>query len=243
VVKPEPLLEVPGGAEAGFLAPHPLDVLPELHPKVRRRLDDYQLDLIGELAAIPESALCAVFGGAGRALRAQARGIDPRPVLPPERQAEFHVAHALATDTNDLGVLHPLLRVLGERLGRRLRRHGLVARRLRVALTYADHTAAARAVALHAAVLDAELWDAARRAFTQANARRLAVRAVALTLDRLETAEEQLELWSHPELFAKAQGDSAPGPRAPALQHAIDRIRGRWGGRGVMRGTGVLLSQ
>jgi len=164
-------------------------------------------------------------------------------VLPPERQAEFHVAHALATDTNDLGVLHPLLRVLGERLGRRLRRHGLVARRLRVALTYADHTAAARAVALHAAVLDAELWDAARRALTQANARRLAVRAVALTLDRLETAEEQLELWNHPEPFAKAQGDSAPGPRAPALQHAIDRIRGRWGGRGVMRGTGVLLSQ
>ena len=210
---------------------------------MRRRLDDYQLDLIGELAAIPESALCAVFGGAGRALRAQARGIDPRPVLPPERQAEFHVAHALATDTNDLGVLHPLLRVLGERLGRRLRRHGLVARRLRVAFTYADHTAAARAVALHAAGLDAELWDAARRAFTQANARRLAVRAVALTLDRLETAEEQLELWNHPEPFAKAQGDSAPGPRAPALQHAIDRIRGRWGGRGVMRGTGVLLSQ
>ena len=132
VVKPEPLLEVPGGAEASFLAPHPLDVLPELHPRMRRRLDDYQLDLIGEVAAITESALCAVFGGAGRTLRAQARGIDPRPVLPPERQAEFHVAHALATDTNDLGVLHPLLRVLGERLGRRLRRRGLVARRLRV---------------------------------------------------------------------------------------------------------------
>jgi hypothetical protein len=101
VVKPEPLLEVPGGAEASFLAPHPLDVLPELHPRMRRRLDDYQLDLIGEVAVIPESALCAVFGGAGRSLRAQARGIDPRPVLPPEQQAEFHVAHALATDTND----------------------------------------------------------------------------------------------------------------------------------------------
>ena len=126
------------------------------------------------VAAIPESALCAVFGGAGRMLRARAHGIDPRPVLPPERQAEFHVAHALATDTNDLGVLHPLLRLLGERLGRRLRRHGLVARRLRVSLTYADHTDAARAVPLHAAALDAELWDAARRAFTRANARRLA---------------------------------------------------------------------
>ena len=117
VVKPEPLLEVPGGAEAGFLAPHPLDVLPDLNPGIRSRLDDYQLELIGEVAAIAESALCAVFGSTGRTLRARARGIDPSPVLPPERRAEFYVAHTLATDTNDLGVLHPLLRVLGERLG------------------------------------------------------------------------------------------------------------------------------
>src|SRR6185437_5399325 len=220
VIKPEPLLEVPGGDEAGFLAPHSLDVLPDLHPRMRRRLDDYQLDLIGEVAAIPESALCAVFGGAGRTLRARARGIDPRPVLPPERQAEFHVAHALATDPNDLGVLHPLLRLLGERLGRRLRRRGLVARRLRVSLTYADHTDAARAVALHAAVLDAELWDAARRAFTQANARRLAVRGVALTLDRLEEAEAQLELWNgraDGRTGGRASGRAAEVPVAEAL--------------------------
>jgi hypothetical protein len=124
-----------------------------------------------------------------------------------------------------------------------------VARRLRVALTYADHTAATRAMPLHAAALDAELWDAARRAFTQANARRLAVRAVALTLDQLEETEAQLELWemvagpapekpvpSHPEPFATAQGDSEP------LQDAIDRIRSRWGTRGVLRGTGLALS-
>ena len=54
---------------------------------------------------------------------------------------------------------------------------------------------AARAVPLRAAVLDAELWDAARRAFVLANTKRLAVRAVALTLDRLMEAEAQLELW------------------------------------------------
>jgi len=209
-------------------------------------------------------------------------------VLPPERQAEFHVAHALVTDTNDLGVLHPLLRFLGERLGRRLRRHGLVARRLRVELTYADHTAAARAVPLRAAALDAELWDAARRAFTRANARRLAVRVVALTLDGLEAAESQLGLWeveaasdqpagerpptdvSEPD--APRAGAGRPGrstvclcggqasllrlaghddqahtpaaahPDARGLQDAIDRIRGRWGARGVVRGSGLALS-
>ncbi|MGH7527845.1 MAG: DNA polymerase Y family protein, partial [Gemmatimonadales bacterium] len=169
-------LAVPGGAEAGFLAPRPLAVLPDLHPRVRARLDDYQLDLIGEVAAISESALCAVFGGAGRTLRARARGIDPRPVLPPERQAEFHLSHTLTTDTNDLGVLHPLLRALSERLGHRLRHRGLTAGRLRLEVTYADHTAGARTMSLRAAALDAELCDAARRAFALANGKRLAVR-------------------------------------------------------------------
>jgi DNA polymerase IV len=246
VVKPEPLLEVPGGGEASFLAPHPLDVLPDLHPRMRRRLDDYQLDLIGEVAAITESALCAVFGGAGRMLRAQARGIDPRPVLSPEQQAEFHVAHALTTDTNDLGVLYPLLRLLGERLGRRLRRRGLVARRLRVALGYADHTDAARAVTLKAAALDIELWEAARRAFALANAKRLAVRCVSLTLDQIEEAETQIDLWDEGEpadqeaLAAAAQPAPPHRPSIPPLQSAVDRIRTRYGTGAIGRAVTAL---
>jgi DNA polymerase-4 len=212
---------------------------------MRRRLEDCQLDLIGEVAAITESALCAVFGGAGRALRAQARGIDPRPVLSPERQAEFQVAHALATDTNDLGLLHPLLRILSERLGRRLRRRGLVARRLRVALTYADHTDAARVVALPDAALDIELWEAARRGFLLANAKRLAVRSVSLTLDRIMEAETQMDLWSasepaDPEAPAVVAPAALFRPAVPPLQSAVDRIRTRYGTAAIGRAVTAL---
>ncbi len=274
-------LVVPFGVEAGFLAPHPLIVLPDLHPRVRSRLDDYQLDLIGEVAAIPESALCAVFGGAGRTLRARALGIDPRPVLPPERLAELRAGHILTTDTNDLAVLHPLLRMLTERLGRRLRRGGLVARRLRLEVGYADHTDSARAVPLPLSALDAELWDAARRAFALANNKRIAVRGVTVSLERVEEASGQLELWAED---GPADGErasvipsgardriahasehrvslSCPGRslaslgmtiavgmtmgaglppashRSAQLQRALDRIRSRYGTRGVARGS------
>ncbi|MGZ8398509.1 MAG: DNA polymerase Y family protein [Gemmatimonadales bacterium] len=229
------LLYVPAGDERGFLAPHPLEVLPELGTSMRARLEDYQLDLIGEIAVISESALCAVFGREGRTLRARAQGIDPRPVLPPERQAEFQLAHALTTDTNDIGVLYPLLRLMSQRLGRRLRQRGLTAGRLRVEATYADYTADARAVPLRAAMLDAELWDAARRAFVLANTKRLAVRAVVLTLDRLMEAESQLELWGGS--GAAGQRGSDEAEQSNPLQHAVDRIRARYGTGAVLGGS------
>jgi DNA polymerase-4 len=200
-------------------------VLPELDPGIRSRLEDYQLELIGEVAGISESALCAVFGGQGRVLRARARGIDPRPVLSPEQQSEFHLAHTLSSDTNDLGILHPILRLLTERLGRRLRRRELTAGRLRLQATYADYTSVARAVSLKAALLDEELWDAACRALSLANSKRLAIRSLALTLDQLAEKDAQLDLWA-----------AEPAETPTALQHAIDHIHSRYGAGALRRG-------
>jgi DNA polymerase IV len=212
----ESLLYVPGGNERQFLAPQPLEVMPELEPAMLVQLDDYQLELIGEVAAIPENALCAVFGREGRILCARARGIDPRPVLPPERRSEFHLAHTLATDTNDLDVVLPLLRLMSQRLGHRLRQRRLTARRLCLELTYADYTTAVRRLQLRATMLDTELWEVAQRAFALALSKRLAIRTVALRLDQLGVPEEQLELWIEER-------------RPPALQHAVDHIHSRYG--------------
>jgi nucleotidyltransferase/DNA polymerase involved in DNA repair len=80
---------VPHGTAARFLAPETVTLLPDLDPRIRGRLDDYQLDLIGEIQAIPEPSLRAVFGAAGELLSRHAHGIDPRPVLPPAVKAEF----------------------------------------------------------------------------------------------------------------------------------------------------------
>jgi DNA polymerase IV len=250
------LLQVTAGYEREFLAPHPLEVLPELDPDIRIRLEDYQLELIGEVAAISETALCAVFGRHGRILRARARGIDPRPVLSPEQQSEFRVAHTFASDTNDLEVLHPILRLMAERLGRRLRRRELTAGRLRLEVGYADYTTAARAIPIRAAVLDSELCDAARRALALATSKRLAIRSIALTLDRLAEPQEQLDLWGGQrdsgnagkhqhtnkesvsnEDFPAGYLPADPLTRCPAsLQHAIDHIRARYGA-GALQGS------
>jgi len=223
-----PILQVPLGGEAMFLAPQRVEVLPDLGPKTLQRLDDYQLELIGDVAALEERQVCAVFPSEGPLLLARARGVDPRPVLPPERKAEFRATHTLASDTNDLGLLHALLRRLAEQLGHRLRLRQLVARRLTVSLAYADYATARQSLPLvmETGTLDVELWDAARRAFTQANRRTVALRAVGVKVDRFLEADVQMELWGNRERS-----------RSEELQRAMDRIRAENGGTGE-RGNG-----
>ena len=230
----QPLLEVPRGRERSFLAPHEVEFLPDLSEPMREQLDDYQLDLIGEVADLTEQQASSVFGRAGGQLVRHARGIDPRPVLSPAVQAEFRLSHTLASDTNDLGVLHQLLRRMTERLGRRLRARHLAARRIVIELSYTDYKMVRRGVGLEQALLDLELWDAARRAFTLANARPVAIRTVTLTADRVVEEEGQLDLfWSDSLTKAKVPvRQTAQG----GLQAAIDRITTRWGSSGLVRG-------
>jgi len=215
---------VPGGSESPFLAPHSMQLLPGVPEDILVRLDEYQLERIGQVAEIAESELCAVFGTRGRLLRAQSRGIDARPVLPPEVKAEYRVSHTLATDTNDLGILHALLRRLTEAQGWRLRRRGLAARRMVVEVEYADCTASSRGIPLPAAALDQELWAGARRALGLAMTRRIAVRTVTVTVDRLLEARAQLDLFE------------ATDTADDVLQRAVDRIRSVNGERSTVNG-------
>ena len=241
------IVSVPAGGEAAFLSPHRVALLPDLGERMRERLDDYQLDLIGAVAAVGAPALGQVFGRAGADLHAKARGIDPRPVLPPAIRREFRAAHTLATDTNDLGVLLALLRRLTERLGANLRTRHLVARRLRLDLAYADYSTSRRIVALPGAALDVALLDAARRAFTLANTKRIAVRTVALAAEQLAEMEVQMELWGagpggsgaagQENRGADGQRDRRAGEQEVVIQAAIDQIRDRWGVPGIARGT------
>ena len=229
-----PLLEVGPGDEALFLAPHEVEILPDLPEPMREQLDDYQLDLIGEVAALTEHQACSVFGRAGSQLVRHARGIDPRPVLSPAVKAEFRLSHTLSSDSNDLGLLHQLLRRMTERLGRRLRARHLAARRIMIELGYTDYKLVRRGVGLERALLDVELWDGARRAFTLANTRPVALRTVSLTADRIVEEEGQLDLfWS--DALAKVKVPVRQTVQG-GLQAAIDRITTRWGSKGLARG-------
>jgi DNA polymerase-4 len=80
------------GGGATTLAPLSLDLLPA-DPATRTRFALFGLTVIGELAALPRSAVGAQFGAAGERLQQLARGHDPRPLVP-RRRPERLAAHA-----------------------------------------------------------------------------------------------------------------------------------------------------
>ena len=72
----------PLGAEAGFLAPLPVGVLPNLPGEMRRRLALLDLHTLGDLAALRKPAVLRQFGPEISGLYELARGNDPRPINP-----------------------------------------------------------------------------------------------------------------------------------------------------------------
>ena len=73
---------VPPGAEAGFLAPMPVGVLPYLPGETRRRLALLDLHTLGDLAGLRKPAVLRQFGAELSGLYELARGNDPRPLNP-----------------------------------------------------------------------------------------------------------------------------------------------------------------
>jgi protein ImuB len=133
-----PLASVEPGGEAAFLAPLPAALLSG-DPEVRARLARFGLARIGQVAAIPRSALVARFGTEGELLHARARGeeTDPfRPRLAPERMS---LALPVEPAVDDLEPLRFLLHRLGAALADQLLARGMATAtvRLRLALDVA----------------------------------------------------------------------------------------------------------
>lgn len=82
LIPPNHICVVPPGAEADYLAPLPISVLPNLPGEQRRRMYLLDLHTLGDLAALHKAAALRQFGGELSGLYELARGHDPRPLNP-----------------------------------------------------------------------------------------------------------------------------------------------------------------
>lgn len=124
--EPRHVRRVPAGAEAGFLAPLPLGLLP-VDPAIGARLAALGLDCLGAVANLSPMELQRQFGAEGLVLHRHCRGEDEGDLSldsAPRRAAERVV---LDGAVSDLEVLRFAAHRCATDLGEQLRSRGLVA--------------------------------------------------------------------------------------------------------------------
>lgn len=231
-------LERPGvcdvlrGAEANFIAPLPVAVLPGIGAARELALaGELNLRRVAELAQLSLAQLRLPFGPLAPLLHQRARGVDPSPVLPPRRAPAVVEEAFLTREANDDAVLLAELCRLVEACGVRLRRQGVGAGELSLRVHYVDGVAEERRQRLAAPQNhDLILLAAAEALFDQACSRRLRVKGLRLACTRLGPVSAQADLFTR----------VGPSPRQAALQQAIDQLRTRYGSQALQRGRALV---
>ncbi len=227
------LLRVPAGGERAYLAPWPAEVLPGVGPKLLARLHRLNLHCVAEVAEVPLSVLCGLFGERGRTLRDLAHGIDPRPVQPYRPQQSVSRCTSFDPPSADRAFLAGMLDHLLDRAVSWLRFNDLVTRGLTVSLRYGDYESAhGRATFRRATAGEAALKEAARDRLRRLYDRRLPLRFLGVELSPLRTPDRQ------PDLFP-----DAAELRDRQLTACKDAVRGQFGFMALVNGSALVLTE
>ena len=229
--KPDGLIEVPRGGDAAFLAPLPVDKLPGIGKKTEPVLKGLGIRTIGQLARLPLEALKSRFGIYGDVLHQWANGIDDRKVELPGAAKSISRETTFARDTRDNVFLKATLRYLAERVAAELRGQGKRAKCITVRVRYADFTTISRRQTLPQNTdSDQVIYDTGARQLDRALLmEKQLVRLVGIGVANLGEAGPQLNM-----LDSSAR-------RLERLNHAIDRIRDKYGFTAIQTGRTLPL--
>jgi DNA polymerase-4 len=232
MAKPDGVLIVPEGGEREFLDPLPVERLWGVGPKSLAKLERIGVRTIGDVAALPEGTLEATLGGAnGRHIAQLARNIDPRPI---ERSRdaksignEETFAHDIRTrDEADREVL-----ALADRVGSRLRAHGVAGRVVTVKARYGDFTTITRSRTLARPTdLAAVVAATARSLLDDVDVER-GLRLLGVHVSQLAPPSDEAQ--GVLDLGLEGDDPSVPDERRDAVERAVDSVRERFGNAAV----------
>lgn len=231
--KPNGVLWVQPGAEAGFLAPLDIRKLPGVGKVTEQKLHELGIQRVGDLARLETSFLERRFGQWGLALAGKSHGLDAggwfdSEIGGHEDPKSISHEHTFDEDTADAEKLEATLARLTEKVARRLREHAFHARTVHLKLRDSSFATLTRAKTLPAPTqLDQELIQASREMFRNAW-NRTKVRLIGVGVSGFERTEGQLDL-----LHADQQ------ERARRALSAVDRLRDKFGESSVTLASGL----
>ena len=137
--KPFGITIVRPGTEERFLAPLPVSAMSGIGKAAESRLSRYRIFTLGDLARAPKSTLASVFGVNGEYMRQRALGREHAAVAPVDATRDVKSVsneRTFAEDLTDRADVDAALALLGESVGRRLRRAGLTGTTVTIKLKF-----------------------------------------------------------------------------------------------------------
>lgn len=236
LVGPSELYEIRPGSEQAFMAPLSVRALPALRRPCMRpvlaRLDELNLQTLGDVAASPLDALEVALGDYAGDLHRWAQGIDPVPVLPPAAQPSLDETIVIEPDTIDDALVWGRLQDGLQRLCRQLRSQRRVCGSLTLAIRYRDQVEVAkRARVIPETCWECDLSPVLWSLFHRCVRRRVRLCQLTLRLNGLTASAEQGTLFADRPLEEQRRRE-----RARQLAVALDRLHAKFGERAIRYG-------
>jgi DNA polymerase-4 len=216
-----------GGAEGrDFLAPKPVGFIWGVGKASEKRLNRDGFFTVADLAAAPEGELARRYGAEGVRLARLSRGIDARTVTP-EREAKS--VSAETTFDRDLAAFRPLERrlwSLSEKVSARLKASQIAGATVTLKLKTDDFKIRTRARALGAPTQLADKIFAAGRDLLAGETDGTRFRLIGIGVSEIVEADKA----DPGDLIDQA------GRRKALAEHAVDRVREKFGRAAVIKG-------
>jgi DNA polymerase IV len=149
LAKPDGIRVIRRDEERVLLPGLPVRRLWGIGPVAEERLHRLGIDTVGALAALSDTEVADVLGGAvGSALHQLAKGIDDRPVAERSGSKQISAESTFAEDLTTLDQLRDAVGPIGEHAHRRLERDGRGARTVTVKLKKSDMSTLTRSATL-----------------------------------------------------------------------------------------------
>jgi DNA polymerase-4 len=247
VNKPDGLTVVPRGKEKEFLGPLPVGKLWGVGKVTGTALHRMGVKTIGDLASVPAETLKERFGKHGLHLHRLANGIDDREVEPEHEVKSIGHEDTYDEDIRDREAIGKELLSLAHRVSSRLRRKGFRGRTVTLKVKYHDFTQVTRAATLPSPTDDgATIYRIVLPLLKKTEAGRRPVRLLGISVSHFGEKRFPREEWGQIPLFGQrpeslppsSRGTTARDPaRTAKLNEAVDRIREKYGEKGIRPGT------
>ena len=228
--------------EEPLLRTLPVEQLPGVGGRTQAILQRLGIATVDDLRSLSRPALAALLGRNGELLYERCRGEDHRAIGNLEIPRSLQRSTTFHQDEENPATIDAMLEYLSERAARYLRGRGLETGGLTVRIVYSDHVSDRRRRALRpATALDGPLVDAAIALRRSLQKRRVALRHIGVTLDRLQRVSTV-----EADLFEAASSgvdrrSSPTDERWRRLLREVDRVRERHGHSAIIKGRALRL--